>query len=430
LSCPSKVLFVSLLDDPGPERAIVEFGRLGTHCEIAGAASSFAAGTRFSRRLHRLPDVGGPPLRAWLLARRLNSFVALSKCELIVPLDELAAGVLRDPRMLRRATPETLRVLTASLGAPEGFPGARSRRRLSALAADLGLRAPRTRPVADLAQARWAAAEFGYPLVVKRELTAGGGGVLLARDERQLAAGWTRSQLVARAKSGLGWIEGYRGEAVAHVAQEFVAGELAFRNSACRDGVETAGINFLAEDRDPQETAPSRFIRAVDNEEMERTARAVIGAFRLSGFVSFDFIVDLSGRAHLLELNPRVTGSHHLGRLFGVDLIAAQLGVPPRPFAAAPASVALFPKAIESDPADIRLEGEPGLVHDVPWDEPEIVDACLRWLANRNSAAAQRLASLRAEQRRAIVVPESHPAHQSAIHLDILPGNVPRAVGH
>jgi len=423
LSSPPKVLFVSLLDDPGPDRVVVEFGRLGAHCEIAGGASSFAARTRFSRRHYRLPDLCGAPLRALVLARRLNGFVADSKCDLVVPLDELAAGVLRDPRLWGRATPQTRLVLVKSLGAPEGFCGARSRRRLSALAGELGLRAPRTRPVADLAAARRAADEFGYPLVVKRELTAGGGGVLLARDERQLSAGWARSQFVARGKSGLAWIEGYRGEAVAHVAQEFVAGELAFRNSVCHDGVETAGINFLAEDRDFHETAPSRFVRALDNAEMERTARAVIAALRLSGFVSFDFILDPSGHAHLLELNPRVTGSHHLGKLFGADLIAAQLRLPSLPASAAPGSIALFPKAIEASPADSRLDGSPGFLHDVPWEEPEIVEAYLRWLESRNRAAAATLARLRAERGRA----ELHPSHQPAVHPDILAGDVARA---
>ena len=423
MSSPPRILFVSLLDDPGPERVVAEFGRLGAICEIAAAASSFAARTHYCRRVYRLPALGGAPLRAWLAARRFNAWVADSKCELVVPLDELAAGVLRDARLWARATPDTQRVLTASLGAMAGFPVARSRQRLAALAGELGLRAPPTCAVADLAGARRAAAEFGYPLVVKRELTAGGGGVLLARDERGLVAGWSCSQFVARAKSGLGWIEGYRGETVAHVAQQFVAGDLAFRNSACRDGVETAGVNFLAEDRNPLETAPSRYIRALDNAEMAATARAVIAALRLSGFVSFDFIVDTEGRAHLLELNPRVTGSTHLGRLFGADLIAAALGVPPPPAPAAPDAIALFPKAIEANPADVRLSGAPGLLHDVPWDEPELLDACGRWLASRNRAAALSLGSLRARA-------DSHPAHQSSVHLDILARNIPRALGH
>jgi hypothetical protein len=241
LTHADKVLFVSLLDDPGPDRIVAEFGRRGARCEIAGPASSFAARTRYSQRLHRLPDLGGPAVRAFVLARRLNSFVAASAPDLIVPLDELAAGVLRDPRVVGRASAETRRLLFASLGAVEGFCAARSRRRLSALADDLGVRTPRTRALPNLAAARGAAAEFGYPLVVKRELTAGGGGILIAHDDRALSRGWRRSQLVARAKSGLSFIEGYRGEAVAHVAQQFISGELAFRNSACRDGVEWPG---------------------------------------------------------------------------------------------------------------------------------------------------------------------------------------------
>jgi hypothetical protein len=398
-----KILFVSLLDDPGPDRIVAEFGRRGARCEVAGPASSFAARTRFVQKLHRLPDVGGPAVRAFVLARRLNGFVAASAPDLIVPLDELAAGVLRDPRVVARASAETRRLLFASLGAPQGFCAARSRRRLSEIACELGLRMPRTRPLVDLAAARSAAAEFGYPLVVKRELTAGGGGILIAHDDRSLVRGWRRSQLVARAKSKLGFIEGYRGEAVAHVAQEFIRGELAFRNSTCRDGVELAGVNFAAAHRDPEETGPSRYIRQTENAEMEQTASAIIKALGLSGFVSFDFIVDGEGRAHLLELNPRVTGSTHLGKLFGADLIAALMGSPPYLAPVAPTSIALFPKAIDAEPFDPGLFETPGLLHDVPWEDPEIVDSYLTWLARRRPEAARRLREFGAKELRTFV---------------------------
>ncbi len=398
-----KILFVSLLDDPGGDRIVAECGRRGARCEVVGPASAFAARTRYAQKLYRLTDIGGPAMRAFVLARRLNSFVAASKPGLIVPLDELAAGVLRDPRVVARASPETRRLLFASLGAPEGFCAARSRQRLSVIADELGLRTPRTRPLENLAAARAAAAEFGYPLVVKRELTAGGGGILIAHDDRSLVRGWRRSQWVARAKSKLGFIEGYRGEAVAHVAQEFIRGELAFRNSACRDGVELAGVNFAAAHRDPEETGPSRYIRQTDNAEMEPTARAIIKALGLSGFVSFDFIVDSEGRAHLLELNPRVTGSTHLGKLFGADLVAALLGSPRFSARVAPTSIALFPKAIDVEPFDPAMFGTPGLLHDVPWEEPEIVDSYLAWLARRRPEAAKRLREFGAKELKAFV---------------------------
>jgi hypothetical protein len=403
LTHADKILFVSVLDDPGPDRIVAEFGRRGARCEIAGPASSFAARTRYAQALHWLPDFGGVAARAFVLARRLNSFVEASAPDLIVPLDELAAGVLRDPRVVARASTETRRLLFASLGAPEGFCAARSRRRLSALADELGVRMPRTRALENLAAARGAAAEFGYPFVVKRELTAGGGGILIARDDLSLSRGWRRSQWVARAKSKLGFIEGYRGEAVAHVAQEFISGELAFRNAACRDGVELAAVNFAAANRDPEETGPSRYIRQTENAEMEQTARAIIAALGLSGFVSFDFIVDAEGRAHLLELNPRVTGSTHLGKLFGADLIAALIGSPPYLAPESPTSIALFPKAVDADVFDPALLGAPGLLHDVPWEDPEIVDSYLRWLARRRPEAARRLRELGAKELPTIV---------------------------
>jgi hypothetical protein len=105
----------------------------------------------------------------------------------------------------------------------------------------------------------------------------------------------------------------------------------------------------------------------------------------------------------LLELNPRVTGSTHLGKLFGADLIAALLGAPPYIAPESPISIALFPKAVDADIFDPALLGAPGLLHDVPWEDPEIVDGYLRWLARRRPEAARRLREFSAKEQPAFV---------------------------
>jgi hypothetical protein len=386
-----RLLFVSLLAEPGAERLIHEFAALGAACDVAASPDSFAARTSGRRRLFALPRRGGHALRALALSRGLDGFVAAARPDLVIPLDELAAAVLRDGRLLARAHPDTRRTIAVSLGAPEHFPVARNRWRLCALARELGLRTPRAAALPDLAAARRAAAAFGYPLVVKRELTCGGGGALIARDAAELERGWRRSQWRARAKWALRGIAGFRIEGAAHIAQEFVCGRLAFRDLVCRDGVVLAGVDFEAEPRDGFEIGPSRFIRRIENAEMAAAARAVVAALRLSGFLSFDFLLDVSGHAHLIEMNPRATGSAHLGRRFGADLPAALLGARGLAPQAAPDWIAIYPRALAADAEDARFSEASDAMLDAPSDDPGLIEAYRRWLDARNPRAARRL---------------------------------------
>ena len=63
-----------------------------------------------------------------------------------------------------------------------------------------------------------------------------------------------------------------------------------------------------------------------------------------------------------------------------------------------PTSIALFPKAVDAEPFDPALFGTPGLLHDVPWEDPEIVDGYLTWLARRRPEAARRLREFGAKE--------------------------------
>ena len=73
----------------------------------------------------------------------LEAAARAARPDRIVPLDELAARALRDRRLHLRAGPDLRELIEASLGAPEHFDAACSRQRLAALAATLGIRAPR-----------------------------------------------------------------------------------------------------------------------------------------------------------------------------------------------------------------------------------------------------------------------------------------------
>lgn len=391
MSEPRRVLFVTLLNDPGSDRVVAEIGRLGADCAVVGPAEAFAAKSRFARQVFALPSRGGSALRSLLLGRRLEAVVRRWSPHLIVPIDDLAARALRDARLFRRAGPELRALLEFSLGAAQFFDVACSRQGLMELARRLGVRTPRTERAPDLASARRAAAALGYPVVLKREMSCGGAGVTILHNEADLARAFRRAWAWAQAKRRLSWIPGFRAvEAAPLSLQEYVPGALGFRVSACAEGTELEGVDFVAERRSPWETGPSTLVRCVAHEAMGEATRKIVAALQCSGFVSLDFIVKDSGEAYLLEMNARPIACGHLGALFGHDILAAALdrgrarraprAALPRP----PQVVALFPREIDREPRSADLAAGAGVYHDVPWEDGEIVEAYSVWLDRRH----------------------------------------------
>jgi hypothetical protein len=102
----------------------------------------------------------------------------------------------------------------------------------------------------------------------------------------------------------------------------------------------------------------------------------------LSGLHGFDFMLEgETGSAHLIEINPRATQIGHLALGPGRDLPAALYSAfSGEPVHAAPKvtendTITLFPQEWMRDPASSFLASG---YHDVPWEEPELLRACVR----------------------------------------------------
>jgi hypothetical protein len=184
--------------------------------------------------------------------------------------------------------------------------------------------------------------------------------------------------------------------------QQFIPGVPAMRIVAAWQGRILAGVSFLKACVNPQPFGPSTVVRFIDHPEMEATATRLVAALGLSGFAHFDFVIAEDGSgAFVIELNPRTTVSLHLGRQFGHDLCGAlgrHLGWP----AEAPetvelpkeAAVALFPNEIARDPESAWLRSGSGALHDVPWDDPGVVEHCYRQLLQVHPRHAAKIAHL------------------------------------
>jgi ATP-grasp domain len=123
-------------------------------------------------------------------------------------------------------------------------------------------------------------------------------------------------------------------------------------------------------------------LRLIENAEMSSAAERIARKLKLSGTHGFDFMLeDRTGSAYLIEINPRATQVGHLtlglGRDIPAALHSAVTGNSVRPALKVTNddTIALFPQEWLRDPASTYLQSA---YHDVPWDKPDLIRACVR----------------------------------------------------
>ncbi len=350
------------------------------------------------------------PLRKMSAVRRTHAYRGLAplqsfaraieaaKPDFILPGDDLATSHLHQLHDHERQRGEDGRAIWAlierSLGAPESFPVVYARTAFIDLAQKAGIRAPRTEVIGNRRDLRKWVARVGLPTVLKANGTSGGDGVRVVHTLEEaedafralqappLVARAVKRALVDRDKT-LVWPSLLRRQAVVN-AQEFVAGREATSAVACWQGNVLAGLHFeVIHKRDA--AGPSSVLRLIENAEMSAAAEKIAARLRLSGLHGFDFMLEAhSGNAYLIEINPRATQVGHLALGTGRDLPAALYAALSGESAHAAAKVtdsdtiALFPQEWVRDPASEYLTSG---YHDVPWEEPELIRACVgkRW---------------------------------------------------
>ena len=289
----------------------------------------------------------------------------------VVPTDDASVELLQAvAATLRRELPESdplICLLRDSLGDFSKHGILRQRRGLANVASEAGVRAPAFAVVHNREQALAFSAQHGFPVVLKAEESFAGLGVDICKDAAALE---TAVQRLER--------EHPRVFAEGALLQSFVSGPTAMRAVIAWRGQVLAGLSAIKVETHPGATGPSTVLRFIEQPEMRATAQAMIAALGYSGFASLDFILDDAGAAHLIELNSRPTPICHLGKHLGLDLCAAlrqaldgklsQDGDPPN----LPKKVAMFPQEWVRNPSSPHFADS---FHDVPWDEPDLVEA-------------------------------------------------------
>ncbi len=318
------------------------------------------------------------------LRTALNS----ARPDLIIPCDD---GALWQLYELYRTVDHFRALIERSLGSPEAYPILRSRLKLLRAASQLGILVPGT--VAIDSEEELADPSLRWPAVLKVDGTWGGEGVAIVDSRAEAARAMARLTGPFRTFSALGrffikrhplalWLlRQTKGSRV--ILQSFVTGRPATTTLACWRGEVLASVTAeVLSSQTPLGSAS--IVRLLKHEEIANTARLLTKQFVLSGFHGIDFVLEEgTGKAYLIEMNPRATQLGHLkvlpeGNL--VDALAATLSHPapivrPDRNRVARDVIALFPQAWKATfPSPLLGEA----YHDFPHEQPELAAELLR----------------------------------------------------
>ncbi|HVY18654.1 MAG TPA: ATP-grasp domain-containing protein [Bauldia sp.] len=373
----SKVLIVTTVRWPSAARVAAAFAATG--CRVVGLlpARHPAEHSRYFEQTYLYHPLAG---RGSFLAA-----IRRSNPDFIVPLDDRAVSLLLSVQA--RAGGRVAELIETSLGRSQSYAAALSRNGFIEIARSCGVRTPLTRSITG-SELEGVLAEWDLPVVLKADGTWGGVGVIVARsrasaidayDVLARARPLLRSAVAAQRESDLHLFR----DAVTRVRrpvilQQFVSGTPATTSFASWRGELLAANHFeTVEARDAN--GPASVLQRIDSDEMQETAVRIAAHLGLTGLHGIDYVRDATGKAYVIEMNPRSpqTGSLSFGA--GHDLVSALAeridGAPhaPRP---QPASdlIALFPQEWMRDPASPYLTTA---FHDVPWDDPSVLTAVI-----------------------------------------------------
>jgi Carbamoyl-phosphate synthase L chain, ATP binding domain len=315
--------------------------------------------------------------------------------DLIIPCDDIATLNLHNLywKEQRRGSSGTriCALIERSLGSPEYFPVAFARTAFEELARKEGIRVPKTGVIANSDDLKLWASSVGFPSVLKADCTSGGEGVRIVQslDEAEHALRALQAPpLLARAAkraifdqdTSLVWPSLLRTRSVVN-AQEFIPGREATSLIACWQGTVLASLHFEVLNK-RESAGPATVIRWIDDPDMKSAAEKMARRLNLSGLHGFDFMLEAeTGKAHLIEINPRATQVGHLALGRGRDLPAAMYAavtgeaVHESRKVTENNTIVLFPHEWIRNPKSPYLQSG---YHDVPHEEPELLRACLR----------------------------------------------------
>lgn len=341
--------------------------------------------------------------------RSIRSALRASSPDIVIPGDDLATQHLH---ALHNACSQVVgtdasicRLIERSLGKVESFTTVSSRGRFMEEAQIEGVRVPKTEVISNPGELEQFISRWGLPVVLKADGSTGGIGVRIAKTRQEAHSGFrslAKPPLCLRAVKralidhDLTLIPPLLSRQVPKIiAQTLIAGRDTTSTLACRSGKVLAALHFDVI-QTAQTNGHATVLRLTDDEEMSAATEKMVWRLQLSGLHGFDFVREMQTRnAYLIEINPRTTQVCHLPLGRGRDLCAAlhaavtgehHPGLLP---VTNNATIALFPHEWRRDPGSPYLRSA---FHDVPWEAPELVLACLRGRRRQSATRPSKVA--------------------------------------
>lgn len=362
----------------GTARTPRALAKAGFEVTLLAPRNSLAESSRFVARIAYLPD-DATPLK-WIHA--VAATVRAVSPQQIMPCDDvsfrlLAMLVVSPPPQMQPALQAHLgNLVRASLGDPAHYRTSVDKTMLPPAAARAGVRVPEHAVITTHDEAIAFAGEHGYPVVMKRPYTSTGDGVRIAADAAELGDAVTT--LAAPKPDDLEPDKSGR-----LLIQKHVAGHICYQNAAAWQGRLLAGYAGDRLQAHGRSILPATVVRYHDAPTLRQFSERLVEAFGMTGLFTSEYIVEKStGLPYLIEINRRISPGTHYGAVMNVDLCAAfhaaMHGAPSptrsRLDAGEERMFVQFPAEWLRNPESGWLRQYPV---DIPWDDPELLDAML-----------------------------------------------------
>ena len=404
-----QVLVISTARWPIPARISLSLARAGFAVAAISPSGSLVRQTSAVQRQYSYR----------IAARRQSLIHAIAdwRPDLLVCTDDRAVGdlhALHDQAVHGRCGDLSTclaKLIETSLGDPSSFEIVTQKSSFVSFAQSKSVRCPQTVEI-SLDNIDEILGSIDYPVLVKTDGAWGGKYVRLAESasqarrtfcEFELPSNWpgiVRSQFAKVLPLSFFRLFLYLRRTC---LQEYIVGYAANRAVVCWNGEILGGISVkvLAT---TYAFGPAAVIEVIDHQDMFAVADVLVKELKLSGFIGFDFVLDRSDRAYLIEMNPRVTPTAYLGGPDGVNLSAALFArisntewtAPPNKLSTRPLS--LFPQELQRSPhSDAFSTG----YDDVPWEDPKLVFELLKSVYK--AGPIKRLGAKRRNQQQVVI---------------------------
>ena len=342
--------------------------------------NSLAEKSRFVAKIGYLPDQATP--MQWVHA--FAATVAATSPRLVVPCDDMAFRLLQmlaltpPPRLLPALQLRLAALIRESLGDPTHYRASTDKTLLPAAAAALGVRVPPHALCARADEIEAFAAAHGWPIVVKRRHGFAGQGVAICADRNDVAHALARfgpadAQDLVDPATG----------PTRYLAQAHLPGRTQYFQGVAWNGRLLAGYAGEKIIANPEPTGPPTVTRYFRSPRLRAVTEQLVAGFGMAGSFVVEFRIDERTQdAHLVEINRRISPVTHLGAMRNVDFCAALYAAVNGTTSTSRADLSegeegiavFFPGEWLRDPESRYLRDYPV---DVPWDEPELIEALL-----------------------------------------------------